>query len=255
MTTLVLQCIGSAFAFLLGVQALRVAHSIRPAITVHQVSWMLTGLVFVLMGLSGAIQDLGAVLAFRSGQGTAVYEAYLRWSPAGNYGRAFLIIAFATLLILTRSTSDSADWRTAMRMLSVLIMANIAGGLVGAATGPVISAKHWSAAAVLDSIELVLLLFALLRGLTVSAMDRILWSCLSIYTFHSVLNVIWFSALAWLHIPGMWSPRPAEIALYTAATYFIVFCLVSYRLVLAQRGVQVPGLLDPPVNTRPSLVG
>jgi len=216
---------------------------------------MLTGLVFFLMGLSGAIQDLYAVWAFRSGPGTAVYEAYLRWSPAGNYSRAFLIIAFAILLILHRSSSGSADRRTAVRMLSAIVIASIVGGIVGATTGPVISAKHWSAAAVLDSIELVLLLCALLRGVTASTMDRILWSCLTIYSFHSVLNVIWFSALVWLHIPGMWSPRPVEIALYTAATYLVVYGLVSYRLHLARRGVHVPGLLEMPTRPVPSLIG
>ena len=239
--TLFMQFLGSVLALLLGVMALRAARLVEGR---AGAMWLLTGMAFTLMGINGVLQDTWAVVAVLSGEGSVPYELYVRWSPVGNYGRAVLVCVFALLLAVAPFLKNLSSRPVRVLMGAVLVLGLVLGGWIGAGTGAIQSAKHWSAAAVLDSLELVLLLGALMIGLLTLAMDQILWLTLAVYAFHAALNVAAFSALAWFRVPGAWTPPPKYVALFIAVTYLVMLVLTLRRSRLARRGVAVPALLE-----------
>jgi hypothetical protein len=235
----------SALALVFGLGALVVAHHPRSFSAVQRAAWLLTGLTFTLMASNAILHNASAVLAFFSGPGTPVYKEYLRWSPAGNYSRIFLVLAYAGALVFLPRIWSSARGRFQPLSLALMLLAMGVGGLVGWMEGPYVAGKHWTAFAVLNALGLVVLLGALLGALFTHSMDRLLWGCVGIYALHEAFNVIWHSALAWIRVPGAWAPNPAQIQVYAALTYLAMLGLALRRLLLARRGVYVPALLEP----------
>ncbi|HEV2149962.1 MAG TPA: hypothetical protein VGR37_21370 [Longimicrobiaceae bacterium] len=220
----------------------------------HTVAWLVTGVAFLLEGISSTLQSSGAIWAVVEGPGSAVYEAYLRWSTVGNLGRSFLKIGLGfALLLLPLGGRFSARRQTAIAVAWFFLFLAL-GSILGLRDGPV-QARHFSLVAVLDTVEMIVTWAALFGAISWNSIDRLLWVALALNGVRQALNVIWTSALAWVDMPGAWAPSPALMQFYACVTLAIMTGLAVWRLRLTRRGVNVPGLLEPSAQAAPSLLG
>ncbi len=242
--TLFIQALGAALQLLFGILALAAVRHREGFLPVRREAWWLTGATFTLLGAIQLVHTgIGAPWAYFSGPGTAVYEAYLRWSPVGNHSRGVLIIGFGVVLLLL-------VWRQRLncfRQLAVaaLLLGTLLGGIGGWLEGSWIEARHYTLLAIGDTLQLIVISAALIVALSTRALDQHLWLCLSLYILMLALNVGWYSGLAWWNVPDAWVPNPLFMQMYRQVAYLGMLAFVLRRLVLARRAVQVPALTDP----------
>jgi hypothetical protein len=255
MATLILQCVVAVLTLVFGVAALRVGTELRGSPRLHHAAWVVTGVVFTILGISTAIQNcVAAPWAFFAGAGTPVYDTYIRFSPMGNHSRGLLIVAYGAMMVGLMVFCRGAKGRLVRLSVGVSFLAMALGAYIGWKEGPLVRATHYTAMAVSDSAELLFLMGALFVAVIWNTTDRLLWLALVIFTVHELLDVGWYSALAWAGIPGAWSPSPLYLHLYASVGYLLMTVIAVRRANLARRGVRVPGLLEPPAQATPSLL-
>lgn len=245
MTTAALQIVGAVLKLAFGLVALGVARSAR-ARDVHRLGWLLVGVVLAAGGASNLLQSSWAMRAFLSGEGTAVWNSYLRWAPAMNFSRHLSMIALAGLLCALPALARLRGWRVGVIAGGAILLSAALGGWVGAAESSLVEARHYPATAMLDSLEMLLLFAALIGALAFGWMDRWLWTILAIYAVRQSFNVISFSALAWRTVTGAWAPGSAHIKWVATAMWVVLLAIALHRLRLARRGTPVSGLLETP---------
>lgn len=254
MLTLWLQVAVSVLSVTFGIAALLIARGSHDFPEPHRKTWTTVALAFLLGGASNVMQNAGAVWAFIAGPASSVWAEYLLWAPVGNHSRAFLRVAMAAALLGVASIWIRA--RIQRRELLLLFGgAMFTGALNGRGEGAISAGVHFSSVAVLNTIEVSVILPALFVGMVHSTMDRLLWAALGVYAVRQTLNVISFSALAWLDVPGTWTPHPAHAQAIGVACYVIMIGIAVHRLQLAQRGLAVPSLLEPPAQRKFSTLG
>ncbi|HEV2126862.1 MAG TPA: hypothetical protein VGW38_29265 [Chloroflexota bacterium] len=242
--TLFLQALGAALQLLFGILALATARHQDAFLPVRREAWWLTGATFTLLGAIMLVHTaIGSPWAYFSGPGTTVYEVYLRWSPVGNHSRALLIVGFGVLLLLLVWRQQLAHFR--QLAVAVLLLAALLGGIAGWLEGSLIEARHFTLLAIGDTLQLMVISAALLSALWLRMVDEHLWLCLSLYALMLALNVGWYSAMAWLDVPGAWVPTSMHMQMCRQVAYLGMLAFVLRRLVLARRGVQVPAFTDP----------
>lgn len=248
MLTIYLQLGAAAVSLLFGVLAWRVGMQGPEAFSrpPHRTAWWLTGVAFAAIGISSVTQAVAAAVAYLAGPGSWTWSTYLRWMQAGTYGRVGLVLGFsAALIALAMRERGGVPFRRACSgVLAVaLLTGSVAGAMKGAVTGR--GGAYFSGFALANSVEMVLLLLALVATLVRSTVGWYLWACLVIYAVVLTLNVSWYSALAWVDIPGSWRPPPGSSQVYTIAAYGMMSVLAARRLWLARRQEEVRALLEP----------
>lgn len=256
MATLVMQCVVAVLTLAFGLVAVRVAFKVPSNPELPRAAWLVTGIVFTVLGISTAVHNcIAAPWAYLSGPGTPAYELFLRWSPVGNHSRGLVVVAYgmimAGLVVVRRVVRGHYTAAT----LGVSAVAMTLGGMVGWREGPLVRSTHYTAMAVSDAAELILLFSALLVGVIWNTTDRLLWVSLVIFTVHELFDVTLYTALAWGGVPGAWRPRAVYIHLYASIAYLVMIGLALRRAKLASRGAPVPGLLDLPAQAKEPLMG
>ncbi|HEX2190845.1 MAG TPA: hypothetical protein VHG51_18200 [Longimicrobiaceae bacterium] len=215
---------------------------------VHRLAWQLTGFTFVVGGTSMVLQTgIFAPWAYFAGRGTPVYDAFLRWNPALTQSRTFLVIGLGVVLSLLPLIGRYE--RGVVRLaVAFLLAAMAAGGVFGWLEGAYVSTRFYPSTAVANLLELIALFAALFVALTADTMDRHLWLALAVYSVSIGLNVIVYSALAWIRVEGVWSPSPRFVQFFLVAAHATMLGLALRRLQLARRGVRVGSLLEPPLR-------
>src|SRR5215207_5353167 len=99
-TTLAAQLAVGLLGLLFGLQAARVSRADTSSPAVHRLAWTVTAVGFVLAAVSNLLQNGWAAWAVAAGDQSAVYQAYLDWWPAGNYGRTVEKATLGVLLCL-----------------------------------------------------------------------------------------------------------------------------------------------------------
>ena len=252
MVTLVLQCLVGVLALVFGVLAVRVARSQNDGSPWQRLNWTTVGAAFAMGGISNSLYNVAAVWAFMSGPSSIAWASYLRWSPAGNYAGALTKIAMAVVLLAI--SLRASGWRQ-RHIAGTLLAAYGAGSLLGWMEGSHEESVHYTNLAAFDMIEAVVLLGALFVGLVRNSIDRLLWICVGLYAFRQVLNVLFLSAMSWIRVPGAWAPQPVHLQIFAMVGYLLMAVIAAHRLRLARRGVHVPGLLEMPARTTPSMIG
>lgn len=255
MSTLLLQSATTLLLLAFGITALTVARRLDGRLGVQRAAWLLSGIAFTAMAATKTFQDVGAVWAFTSGPGTAVYDAYLGWAPVANHGRTFLATAFHVLLAALAFRRTPPGRRFWIVSAVALAGAFLSGALVGWLEGSIISRIHYTRTSLFDAVAFVLLLGALFGALIANAMDRLLWTCIAIYAFILALGILWYAAMAWINTPGAWAPSPRHMHLYRTVLIAGMVGVAYYRLRLLRRGIPVPPLLQSSVGARSSLLG
>jgi len=250
---LLFQAATAVLAVAFAVLALRVTRAAVPGDQpLHHRAWVVAGLAFAIAGASSVAQNAAAVWAFRAGEGSVPWDLFLAWAPRGNYGRACLKIAMALVLVALARLAGVAPRRLGWGVSALFVAMLGAGAVLGWAEGPLRAAIHYPGYAVFEVAELVALLLALFVGITASTMDRWLWAALGVYAARQALNVLSWTALAWLGVEGQWSLDPRVLHSFGVAGYLAMIAIAVHRLRLARRGVRVPGMFDltrTPVST------
>jgi hypothetical protein len=238
--TMYLQIAVSALGTAIGVFALRISARARAAPEVHRVTWRLTGLLFLLLGVDGLAQCMFGSWAILAGVGSPVWNSYLRWSPALNYSRTGPEFVFAGMILATawRGTPVPRHPATGAALL-------LAGGAVGLALGwlegPLESGRHYERVAILDGGLFAVWTLAMSAAVLTDVVDRTLLATLVLCVLPLPLNVIWFSWLARVET-GVWVPRPFDMQLYHVALKALVLAVALRRWRAARIGIPVPGL-------------
>lgn len=244
MQTLILQTLSAPLPLLFGILALAVARAERRGHPRHLRAWKLTTFTFLLLGACSSLQGGWAVWAYLSGAGTDVYTEYLRWAAAGNTSRYVLMIAFGgafTWLVL-----DGRRGTALGPLLPVVLSAAfVLGGVIGWGQGPLETfSRHAQFLAVLDLVEMVSLVVALLVSLTRAAVGRLLWCALAAYTLREPFNVGLLSALAHAGREGSRVHPNHLLHLVAILTFTVMITIAARSLALAREGVEVPAILE-----------
>lgn len=253
MSTALFQVAVALLALVVGYLALKAAQSLGGAPPLHRVSWEITGVVFLLGGLSSVIQNGWALAAVVAGRGSLVWNTYLFWSPLGDYGRTLAKAMLGLLLFLVPFASDSFLARARrVALVSTLLMFTL-GAVAGLVEGPLQLKGHFSNYSIFETLELVLFLAALFNAVRTSSMDRLLWGFTSLYAARQALNALSYAAVA-LSGEQHWAPSGQHIHVIGIFCYVAMSYLAYRRIRLARSGVQVPGMFDLPPARQASLL-
>lgn len=255
MTTLFFQCAVALLALAMGVLGLKVARALPPdAPVLHRLSWEVVGLVFLLGAVSSIFQNVFAVIAVRAGNGSPAWNSYAVWAPVGNYGRTLAKSMLSLLLCLLPLAHRVTLPRARLVAIGASVVMFAVGTALGLMEGPLRMSVHFSMYSVFETVELVLLLIALFVAVQTSSMDRLLWAAMALYAARQALNALSYGALAWWGTDGRWAPSGLHIHVMGVIGYVVMAYLSWKRILLARRGVPVPGMFDLAPQPRPSLL-
>lgn len=249
MVTVVLQIVHSAVALAFGLLGLRVARRLRlqPLLAT---GWLWTAGVFAVLDTVSLAQSLAAAAAFASGPDTFLWNRYVAWAPALNHGRtAALIIAFPLLLVLVfprrRVEYAPPPWRSWVAGCGFVIAGGGAGVWLGLMEGPIIPPHHFERVAVMNAVELLVLLAVLFLLLLRDRLDRLLWLALAVYALNVALHVLLISGLSGFGIAGGWQLPAAYLPLFNAVFAAAMLGLAAARLRRIGAGGGATGFFRP----------
>jgi hypothetical protein len=211
----------------------------------HPAGWRLTGAAFTVFSV-----DLVAQLAFGSaamaaGRGTPVMNAYMRAAPAFNHSRTFLMVAALVVLLLIGLKRVPPSPRFAAGTAGLLAVGLVIGAAAGAAEGGFLRSLHYTAVAIGDIAELILLLVTLFILLLTNRVDRYLWALLAAYACSLALGIFWFSLFAQIGVARAWHPPPWSLNAVWAVLYATMAAMAFTRWRAGRRGRPVHGMLGP----------
>jgi hypothetical protein len=238
--TLLLQGAIAALILGCGFVALGISRSHGDAPTLSVEGWRLTATALLMAGSVAAVQASLAGLSVYLGASSTVYQQYIRWAPAANLSRSWLMLTFGALLLGLFASGGSR--RVPRMAVPVLLFGALVGVIMGGLEGPLTAARHFPRVVLLDLVELIVLAAALFAGL-IRSMDRLLWSFIVLYVVRLSLNILWLSARAWQESPDVWVPSARGRVAISTAFWTAMLMVALYRLTLARRGTHPEGLI------------
>lgn len=244
MRTLIFQSLGTLLSLLFGIVALRVGWHPALHASARRQAWLAVGFAFVVFSLNKGLQECFAVAAFFSGEGAPIYDFFISWSPVFNQSRTTGGIALWLVLGIFVLTGRSFK-RRGLAAAMVAIFAGMAVGAgIGLYQGELEGLGHFAAVAVLDTVDLIVLLSVLFGLLIRDRVDRLLWLALAFHAVKLAFNTIWMAALINWSVPGSWSPPIWHMHAGRAVLTGVMLGLAWRRLILARRDVEVPTLFE-----------
>lgn len=229
------------FAYL----ASRVAGRLPASEPVFRYGWAFTAIAFLVQGLNMSLHSAFAILAFRGGRGSLLWDAILVWHPILNHSRTFLLTAYCLVLSLVFIRAQRKRPLPSLGVVTAAILAGMAlGGIVGWQEDAFSGLTHFSAVAVFDIMELLALMTVLFVGLLTGSMDRGLWASLAVNAFVLALSVLWFASLSRIDVIGQWSPRPQHIHLSKAVLYMVMVGIAYRQWTRLRNGRRVRAFME-----------
>jgi hypothetical protein len=244
MLTYFLQWAIAAFSFGFAIVALRVWRITAQRAPVYAVPWRMSSLAFLAHAILQTVQYSWGGLAMARPESGGIMAAYLRWAPAMNHGRTFLLLFFSAALSVYAVKGGAKGPRYWIGYSAGLLVAATAGAVMGGFEGPLVALRHYGVVAGWDAVELVVLLCALLVAVTRDRLDRHLWGAMAVYGFSVALSILWFAALTQIDNPATWTPPPWALAGYRAAARAGMLWFALRRLRFAMRDIPVTGMLS-----------
>lgn len=211
---------------------------------VHAAAWAFTGWTFLAHGANSAFQSAWGATLMGVPPTDPAMAPFLVWSPALNHSRTGLLAAYFLVLlamVFVRGMPPRSFW---IASATAIACGMVVGGAWGLREGSLVASQHFAAVASWDAVELMLV-FAALFGLLVSnKVDRLLWTALSCYAVSLALGALWFNLFSYLADPSVWVPPTWTLPAMRAVFRAMMVAIAGYRLFLAARHVEVPGLFD-----------
>ncbi|HEX8674335.1 MAG TPA: hypothetical protein VF710_20720 [Longimicrobium sp.] len=255
MVSMGLQLLVTALLLSFGVLSLVIAGRAAFQKPFHQVFWKLAGGAFVTHGTLQATQNLWGSLAMAAGMSSATMATYLRWVPAFNHSRTFLWLAFSGVAVWLARRGTLPGPRAWGGIVVALACGLVVGALLGYHEGSILASTHYTRVALLDALELVILLVVLFVALVSGRVDRHLWGALAVFATMVALNIVWYAAMSMIDDKRVWTPAPWMMSAYRVVPTSVMVAIAVRRLQLAKRGVKVPSLLDRGSSGAPLLAG
>jgi hypothetical protein len=243
MLTFVLQVLNTTILLASALLCLR-AGRIASANPYHRAAWRLTGAGFVVHAADLLVQHVFGGIALAAGPDSAAMNAYSEWIPVLNHSRTFLLYGVMLgllLLAVYRPEPDVRFWRAAVALVALGFLAGVAVGIV---EGRFTEAGHYSAVAVWDVAELLLLMATLFTLLLTSRADRALWGLLSAYGISLALGAFSFSLLALIDVEGAWHQKPSWMQAQRIVFHLMMLGFAAWRVAVGRRGRRVPAMLE-----------
>jgi hypothetical protein len=241
MTTLLLQWIVSASAAALAVVALMIARTAQSSPPARTAAWGVVGVGFLVIGLNGLVHNAFATWAFSAGPNTGVYDAFLRWSGAGNFSRSLWVVGVFSLLAIQGWTGRQL---ASLRLWGAMLVAStLAAALIHIQFGTS-EVGQYTVLAVFETVEMVIALLATGVLIFRDAADRLLVGLLCVFGLRQALSGLWTAAFTWLEQSNAWCPSCGSLKIMGLILYSAMIALAVYRLILARRGVYVPALIE-----------
>jgi len=239
---------------LFGLQAARVPRADASSPAMHRLAWTVAAVGFVLAAASNLLQNAWGAWAQLAGKHSAVYTAYVRWLPAGNYGRtvekAVLGLLFCALPLLA-----GLPRRRALALsTAVLLLTFPLGGVYGWREGPLQAGVHFSVYSVFELAEVLSVFTALFVAVLWGTMDRWLWTAIAIYAFRQALNALSLAAMVFRGDPDRWSLSPVFVQVVGVVSYSAMLWCAWRRWELARTHQPVPPMLPESRRPQPSLL-
>ncbi|HEX2190844.1 MAG TPA: hypothetical protein VHG51_18195 [Longimicrobiaceae bacterium] len=254
MLTLALQCLTAVLGCCFARAALSISRHRTALAPDRRAGWLLAAVGFGVFGASSAVQDVGAVAAFLLGEGTAVYDTYLRWAPAMNHSRIGAGIAFggAMAWVAWRGRFPGRlGWAV---MLAAMLVGMLAGAAGGAREGPFEMRVHGFTAATGLTVELIAFATALLVAASRGTLDLFLWTALMFYASSMALSVPLLSSASLADSVGHRRPAAWLLQLQPAVLGAMMLGVALFRLALLQRGLRVRDVLGRGPGRRPRVL-
>ena len=211
----------------------------------HPAGWRLTGAAFTVFSVDLVTQLSFGSAAMAAGKGTPVMAAYMRAAPAFNHSRTFLMMAALVLLLLLGVMRAPPSRRFARGAAGLLALGLAIGAGAGMAEGGFLRSLHYTAVAVGDIAELILLLVTLFILLLANRVDRYLWALLAAYACSLALGIFWFSLFTQIEVASAWHPPPWSLNAVWAVLYATMAAMAFTRWRAGRRGRPVHGMLGP----------
>lgn len=211
----------------------------------YPAGWRLTGASFAVFSVDLVAQLSFGSAAMAAGRGTPVMDAYLRAAPAFNHSRTFLMLAALVLLLVLGVVRAPPARRFARGAAALLAVGLVIGALAGLAEGGFFRSLHYTAVAVGDIAELLVLFATLFVLLLTNRVDRYLWALLAAYACSLALGIFWFSLFTQIGVASAWHPPPWSLNAVWGVLYATMAALAFKRWRAGRRGRPVYGMLGP----------
>jgi hypothetical protein len=246
MTTFLAQIFSVALNLPIVVAMLMIARSATPALDPrHRTSWWITAVCFALLTVSLLLHQAGASWAYFSDPDSAVWTHFLRWMPVANHGRSGLVLGLGAALLIASRPHDAKSAGVRRAAIATLLAGLALGSAIGWREGPVTGegGAHAYAIAILHVAEFSVLLFAIGYAVAVDSIDRLLLMVLCLYTSLIAFSVGFFSAAAWVDVPGSWIPSQLGFFALGSAIKLLMLAVAVHKYRLLRRGEPAPALL------------
>ncbi|HET7232083.1 MAG TPA: hypothetical protein VFJ16_18900 [Longimicrobium sp.] len=207
--------------------------------------WLLTGAAFLLHGITATLQNVFGGIALARGFESPTMATYVQWDPVMNHSRTFLMFGLMALLLVAAFRRRPVGRWFWVLAAAVLLAGLGVGAAVGVREGAFTEANHYSAVAVWDEAELLVVFATLLALLLSNAADRFLWGFLGAYSASLALSVFWFLLFTKLKVPGTWHPPIWTLHAMRLAWAVIMAAFAGRALQRRRRGQPLPGMLGP----------
>lgn len=239
-----LQMVGCLLLLITGAAALAVGLRGRSGDGYHLAAWQVTGVTFLVEGVSVSAQNAFGGAAMNAGGRSALMSAYLFWLPVFNHSRTFMVtggLLALAWLALHRQAPGPRFWTG---LAALLCVGTAVGAALGLREGAFTRTGHVPALAGWDLMELLVILPVLFLLLVKNRVDRLLWALLGAYAASLALGIFWFLVLGQLApgwVPTNWSRVAVRDVLYVGMAGAAVM-----RWLAGRRGREVHGMLGPP---------
>lgn len=254
MYTIVAQLAVGLLGLLFGLQAARVARADPAMPGVHRLAWTITAVGFVLAAVSNLTQNAWGTWAWVVGSQSPVWTEFVRWLPAGNYGRTVLKATLGVLLCLLPLLGRQPRERAVLACTGLLLATLPIGGVYGWIEGPMRPGVHFSVYSMFEVAEVLSLFTALFIAVLMGTMDRWLWTAMAFYAVRQALNALSLAAMIFYGDPARWSLNPMVVQVVGIATYSAMLWCAYRRFRLARRHQQVPAMVHAPRREMSSLL-
>jgi hypothetical protein len=248
MLTLAAQTATGLCLLVFALYALRVAREIAPSAIAFRFGWVLTGGAFLIQAVNLLFHNLLSIAAYVGGEGSAAWRV-ISWHPIFNHSRTFLLAAFCGVLCMGLVRAGRrAPLPTARTWIPMLLGGMVLGGIVGLNEEAFSASTHYSAVALWDMVELLLMLSVLFVGMVTGRMERTLWFCLGVNAFVLAISVLTFAALTQIDVGGQWVPRPWHVQMAKVPLYLLMIAIARRQLWRVRNGRPMRSFIEPPTS-------
>ncbi|HEX6749118.1 MAG TPA: hypothetical protein VF092_17595 [Longimicrobium sp.] len=229
---------------LVAVFALRIG-SERAGSRYHLAAWTLVGVAFTTFTLCLGTQTVFGAVAWFAGKHSAEWADYLRWRPALEHSRTFLMVGTSAALAALAMARAEPGRRFAVAAALLMAAGMAAGAVGGTIEGTLKTLLHLTTVAVLDVVELLVLMGMLFALLVSNRADRYLWALLAVYAASVALGIAWLVVVAPIDTPGAWHPPLWTFSVMRLILYGTMAAIAFRRWRVGRRGRPMRGMLGP----------